>query len=83
VSSDPGDRYVVVYFAILFGRYKAGIVTNDMLSVPKGQFAAVGACEALGLATGMAAAGMAPSLFRHLRHDHNCRFHDGYDYRIS
>lgn len=55
--SGPGYRYVLVYFAILFGRYKAGIVTDDMLSLPKGRFVALGALEALGLATGMAAGG--------------------------
>ncbi|CAM6106144.1 unnamed protein product [Calypogeia fissa] len=48
--------YVLVYFAFLFGRYKAGIVTDDMLSLPKGRFVALGALEAIGLATGMAAA---------------------------
>ncbi|CAM6099416.1 unnamed protein product [Calypogeia fissa] len=48
--------YMLVYFAFLFGRYKAGIVTDDMLSLRKGQFVALGALEAIGLATGMAAA---------------------------
>ncbi|CAM6105871.1 unnamed protein product [Calypogeia fissa] len=46
--------YVLVYFAFLFGRYKAGIVTDDMLSLRKGQIVALGALEAIGLATLMA-----------------------------
>ncbi|XP_059431303.1 protein CLT1, chloroplastic-like [Corylus avellana] len=47
--------YVVVYFSILYLRYRAGIVTDEMLSMPKAPFLAVGLLEALGAATGMAA----------------------------
>lgn len=47
--------YVVVYFSILYGRYRAGIVTDEMLSMPKTPFMAVGLLEALGAASGMAA----------------------------
>ncbi|KAI4304800.1 hypothetical protein MLD38_040267 [Melastoma candidum] len=47
--------YVVVYFAILYVRYHAGIVTDEMLSMPKTPYLAVGLLEALGAATGMAA----------------------------
>ncbi|KAL5582675.1 hypothetical protein UlMin_015117 [Ulmus minor] len=47
--------YVIVYFSILYIRYHAGIVTDEMLSMPKGPFLAVGLLEALGAATGMAA----------------------------
>ncbi|KAG6629826.1 hypothetical protein I3843_14G112800 [Carya illinoinensis] len=47
--------YVVVYFSILYLRYHAGIVTDEMLSMRKGPFLAVGLLEALGAATGMAA----------------------------
>ncbi|KAK8956590.1 hypothetical protein KSP39_PZI001388 [Platanthera zijinensis] len=47
--------YVIVYFSILYGRYRAGIVTNEMLSMPKTPFMAVGLLEALGAASGMAA----------------------------
>lgn len=47
--------YVVVYFSILYGRYHAGIVTDEMLSLPKTPFMAVGLLEALGAVSGMAA----------------------------
>ncbi|PKU75825.1 protein CLT1, chloroplastic [Dendrobium catenatum] len=47
--------YVVVYFSILYGRYHAGIVTDEMLSLPKIPFMVVGLLEALGAASGMAA----------------------------
>ncbi|XP_039159387.1 protein CLT1, chloroplastic isoform X2 [Eucalyptus grandis] len=47
--------YVVVYFSILYLRYHAGIVTDEMLSMPKAPFVAVGMLEALAAATGMAA----------------------------
>ncbi|KAF7153205.1 hypothetical protein RHSIM_Rhsim01G0195400 [Rhododendron simsii] len=48
--------YVVVYFSILYIRYHAGIVTDEMLSLPKAPYLAVGLLEALGAASGMAAA---------------------------
>ncbi|XP_039012891.1 protein CLT1, chloroplastic-like isoform X2 [Hibiscus syriacus] len=47
--------YVLVYFSILYLRYHAGIVTDEMLSVPKAPLLAVGLLEALAAATGMAA----------------------------
>ncbi|XP_028803958.1 protein CLT1, chloroplastic-like [Neltuma alba] len=47
--------YLVVYFSILYFRYRAGIVTDEMLSTPKAPFIAVGLLEALGAAAGMAA----------------------------
>ncbi|XVF69509.1 hypothetical protein PTKIN_Ptkin11bG0087400 [Pterospermum kingtungense] len=47
--------YVLVYFSILYLRYHAGIVTDEMLSMPKAPFIAVGLLEALGAVTGMAA----------------------------
>ncbi|WJX37990.1 Protein clt1, chloroplastic [Trifolium repens] len=50
--------YVIVYFSILYIRYRAGIVTDEMLSVPKAPFLIVGLLEALGAATGMAAGAM-------------------------
>lgn len=50
-------RYVVIYFSILYARYRAGIVTKEMISVPKSRFVAIGILEALGVATGMYAAG--------------------------
>lgn len=48
--------YVVVYSAFLFIRYRSGIVTREMLELPKTPFVTLGALEALGLAAGMAAA---------------------------
>lgn len=47
--------YVLVYFSILYFRYHAGIVTDEMLSLPKAPFLAVGLLEALAAASGMAA----------------------------
>ncbi|XP_039022958.1 protein CLT1, chloroplastic-like isoform X2 [Hibiscus syriacus] len=47
--------YVLVYFSILYFRYHAGIVTDEMLSVPKAPLLGVGLLEALAAATGMAA----------------------------
>ncbi|KAK1316912.1 hypothetical protein QJS10_CPA05g00823 [Acorus calamus] len=47
--------YVVVYFSILYFRYRSGIVTNEMLSLPKTRYIIVGLLEALGAASGMAA----------------------------
>ncbi|XP_068310635.1 protein CLT1, chloroplastic-like isoform X2 [Pyrus communis] len=41
--------------SVLYLRYRAGIVTDEMLSMPKAPFLAVGLLEALGAATGMAA----------------------------
>ena len=48
-----------MYFSILSLRYNAGIVTDEMLSLPKTPYVAVGLLEALGAATGMAAGGNA------------------------
>ena len=39
-------------------RYQAGIVTDEMLEIPKYYFILSGALEACGVAAGMAAAGM-------------------------
>uniref|UniRef100_A0A6N2L333 Uncharacterized protein n=2 Tax=Salix viminalis TaxID=40686 RepID=A0A6N2L333_SALVM len=47
--------YVIVYFTILHIRHRAGIVTDEMLSMPKAPYVIVGLLEALGAATGMAA----------------------------
>ncbi|CAN6296120.1 unnamed protein product [Urochloa humidicola] len=52
--------YVIVYFSILFIRFRAGIVTREMLALPKAQFMLIGLLEALGVASGMAAAAMLP-----------------------
>ncbi|KAE8812415.1 protein CLT2, chloroplastic-like [Hordeum vulgare] len=48
--------YVAVYFTILFVRYQAGIVTREMLALPKSRFMLIGLLEAMGVASGMAAA---------------------------
>ncbi|XP_022897957.1 protein CLT1, chloroplastic-like isoform X2 [Olea europaea var. sylvestris] len=47
--------YIVVYFSILYLRYQAGKVTDEMLSLPKFPLVAVGLLEALAAASGMAA----------------------------
>ena len=51
-------RYVIVYFTILHIRHRAGIVTDEMLSMPKAPYVLAGLLEALGAATGMAAGGI-------------------------
>ena len=48
---------MLIYFSILFIRYRARIVTDEMLGLPKLRFAAIGVLEALGVASGMASAG--------------------------
>lgn len=50
--------YVFIYFTILYTRRRLGIVTNEMMAVPKWRFAIIGFLEAIGVATGMAAAGI-------------------------
>ncbi|KAJ3703407.1 hypothetical protein LUZ61_007112 [Rhynchospora tenuis] len=52
--------YVAVYFMVLYLRYRSGIVTREMLALPKSRFAAIGALEAIGVASGMASAAMLP-----------------------
>lgn len=52
--------YVAVYFSILYARSRAGVVTRDMLALPKRRFVAIGLLEALGVASGMSAAAMLP-----------------------
>ncbi|XP_044955017.1 protein CLT1, chloroplastic-like [Hordeum vulgare subsp. vulgare] len=52
--------YVAVYFSVLFVRYQAGIVTREMLALPKSRFMLIGLLEAMGVASGMAAASMLP-----------------------
>ncbi|XP_015973406.1 protein CLT1, chloroplastic isoform X1 [Arachis duranensis] len=48
--------YVIVYFSIMHIRQHAGIVTEEMLSMPKAPYVLIGILEALAAATGMAAA---------------------------
>jgi hypothetical protein len=52
--------YVIAYSSILLMRYRAGIVSKEMLALPKGKFVMIGALEALGLAMGMASAALLP-----------------------
>ncbi|KVI07130.1 hypothetical protein Ccrd_014519 [Cynara cardunculus var. scolymus] len=52
--------YVVIYFSILYIRHRAGIVTDEMMTLPKRRFAIIGMLEALGVVTGMYAAAMLP-----------------------
>lgn len=52
--------YVVAYSSILLMRHRAGIVTKEMLAVPKAKFVMIGALEALGLAMSMASAAILP-----------------------
>ncbi|CBI19288.3 hypothetical protein VitviT2T_027341 [Vitis vinifera] len=52
--------YAAIYFSILYIRYRAGIVTDEMIALPKSRFMAIGILEALGVASGMASAAMLP-----------------------
>ena len=52
--------YVFAYSSILLMRYRAGIVTKEMLAIPQGKFVMIGALEALGLAMSMASAALLP-----------------------
>ena len=53
-------RYVVVYFTLLSFRKQKGIVTKEMLEVPKKQFLGIGAIEALSSVTGFISAAKLP-----------------------
>lgn len=50
-------RYVIVYFAIMYIRHHEGIVTDEMLHVPKTPFIVLGLLQALAAAAGNAAGG--------------------------
>ncbi|CAN0910640.1 Protein CLT2, chloroplastic [Linum grandiflorum] len=52
--------YVVIYSSILHMRYRAGIVNDEMLALPKSRYAAIGAFEAVGTLIGMYAAANLP-----------------------
>ncbi|XP_062026077.1 protein CLT2, chloroplastic-like [Rosa rugosa] len=52
--------YVIIYFSILYLRYRSGRVTDEMIALPKAPFVAIGALDALGVAAGMAAVAMLP-----------------------
>ena len=53
-------RYVAVYFTLLHFRKQKGIVTKEMLAVPKKQFLGIGAIEALSSVTGFISAAKLP-----------------------
>lgn len=53
---------MAVYLSILYVRFQAGIVTKEMLALPKSPFVAIGILEALGVAVGMSAGGILPEL---------------------
>ncbi|XP_058221218.1 protein CLT2, chloroplastic isoform X2 [Rhododendron vialii] len=55
-----GNLYVAIYFTILYVRYRAGIVTDAMMAIPKSPFVMIGILEALGVAAGMSAGAMLP-----------------------
>ena len=48
----------MVYFSILYCRYQAGIVTDKMLSLPKGPYIILGFLETIAAVSGMAATGV-------------------------
>ncbi|XP_052201810.1 protein CLT2, chloroplastic isoform X2 [Diospyros lotus] len=52
--------YVAIYFFILCMRYRAGIVTDEMMTIPKLPFLIIGILEALGVASGMSSGAMLP-----------------------
>ncbi|KAF5955461.1 hypothetical protein HYC85_008317 [Camellia sinensis] len=52
--------YVAIYFSILYVRYRAGIVTDEMMAIPKSPFIMIGILEALGVAAGMSSGAMLP-----------------------
>ncbi|GFP97410.1 crt homolog 3 [Phtheirospermum japonicum] len=52
--------YVAIYFSALFMRYRAGIVTDEMLAIPKSPFIVIGSLEALGVVAGMYSGAMLP-----------------------
>lgn len=49
---------MAIYFSILYLRYHAGFVTDEMMAIPKFRFIVIGILEALGVVTGMASAGI-------------------------
>ena len=56
------NRYVGIYFFILYTRYKVGIVTDEMMALPKTHFMIIGFLEARGVVAGMASGGMITKL---------------------
>lgn len=54
---------MAIYFSILYIRHRAGIVTDEMMILPKWRFAVIGMLEALGVVAGMYAAGIIIGFF--------------------
>jgi len=54
--------YLATYFTVLGARRRAGLVTAEMLAVPRRRLWAVGALDAAGLITGMVAAASLPGV---------------------
>lgn len=52
--------YLAIYLSILYARYRAGIVTKEMVAYPKSRFFLIGFLEALGVICGMYAGAMLP-----------------------
>ncbi|CAN4092316.1 unnamed protein product [Withania somnifera] len=52
--------YLAIYLFILYARYRAGIVTKEMVAYPKSRFFLIGFLEALGVICGMYAGAMLP-----------------------
>lgn len=52
--------YVAIYVSILYIRYRSGIVTDEMMAIPKFRFVIIGFLEALGVVAGMSSAAMLP-----------------------
>ncbi|KAF3645529.1 putative transcription initiation factor TFIID subunit 7-like [Capsicum annuum] len=54
------ERYLAIYLSILYARYRAGIVTKEMVAYPKSRFLLIGLLEALGVVCGMYAGAVLP-----------------------
>ncbi|CAN4122410.1 unnamed protein product [Withania somnifera] len=52
--------YLAIYIIVLYARYRAGIVTKEMVAYPKSRFLLIGFFEALGVLCGMYAGAMLP-----------------------
>lgn len=54
------SSYLVLYSGIVCHRWRAGVVSADMLQYPKAKFVCIGALEAAGAMLGLFAAGQIP-----------------------
>lgn len=48
---------MIIYVSVLYIRYNAGIVTDEMMAIPKFRFVIIGLLEALGVVAGMSSGG--------------------------